>query len=62
MKVTKGTRVQLTGDAWGYAYQNREVYALVTFADGAWAKVDEQDILVSGLMVNGFEFEIAEES
>lgn len=61
MIVTKGTRVRLTGDAWGYSYQNREVYARVTFADGGWAKVDEQDILSSGMMVNGFEFEIAEE-
>lgn len=62
MIVTKGTRIRLTGDAWEYSYQNREVYALVTFADGAWAKVDEQNILVSGGMVRGFEFEIAEES
>lgn len=62
MMIKEGTRVRLTGRAWGYKHTNREVYARITFADGAWAKIDTQDVLVSGMFVNGFEFEVAEDA
>ena len=58
MRVDEGQRVRLTGRAWGYENRNREVYARITFADGAYAKIDEQEVLVSGSMVNGYEFEV----
>lgn len=60
MKITEGQRVKLTGRAWGYSKQNREVYARVTFVDGGYAKIDEQEILVSGMFRNGYEVEISE--
>lgn len=62
MRLNEGDRVKLTGKAWGYRNRNREVYALITFVDGGWAKVDEQDVLLSGVYVNGFEFELAKEN
>ena len=61
MSLTEGTRVRLTGKAWGYRGRNREVYARITFADGGWAKVDEQDVAISGGSVKGFEVEVANE-
>lgn len=61
MIVKEGTRVRLTGRAWGYSSSNREVYARITFASHAWAKIDTQDVLVSGSFVDGFEFEVAGE-
>lgn len=60
MIVKEGTRVKLTGRAWGYVSTNREVYARITFANHGWAKIDERDVLLSGGFVDGFEFEIAE--
>jgi hypothetical protein len=57
--VKEGQRVRLTGRAWGYEGRNREVYAVITFADHAYAKIDEQEVLVSGMFVNGYEFEVA---
>lgn len=60
MIVAEGARVRLTGRAWGYASQNREVYARITFADHGHAKIDEQDVLISGSFVNGYEFEVVE--
>lgn len=60
MTVKEGTRVRLTGRAWGYRHTNREVYARITFADHGWAKIDTQDVLISGGFVDGFEFEVAE--
>ncbi|MEV5068916.1 hypothetical protein MRBLMI12_000472 [Microbacterium sp. LMI12-1-1.1] len=57
MRVEEGQRIRLTGRAWGVG--SREVYARVTFVDHAYAKLDDQEILVSGSMVNGYEFELA---
>lgn len=59
MSFVEGQRVRLTGKAWGYRGRNREVYARITFASGGWAKVDEQDVTLSGLPVNGWEVEEA---
>jgi hypothetical protein len=56
--VEEGTRVRLTGRAWGN--RGREVYARVTFADHGYAKIDDQEVLASGGMVDGYEFEVAE--
>lgn len=61
MIVKEGTRVKLTGRAWGYQGTNREVYARITFSDHAWARIDDRDVLISGMFVNGFEFEVADE-
>lgn len=61
MILNEGDRVKLVGKAWGHRNRNREVYALVTFTNGAWAKVDEQDVLLSGGFVKGFEVELANE-
>lgn len=61
MIVKEGTRVKLTGRAWGYSGNNREVYARITFASHAWAKIDTQDVLISGGFVDGFEFEVSDE-
>lgn len=58
--VREGQRVRLTGRAWGYAFQNREVYARITFADGGYAKIDEQEVLTSGMFLDGYEFEVAD--
>lgn len=58
MTLREGQRVRLTGRAWGYASQNREVYAHLTFVDGGYVKIDEREVMVSGSMVNGYEFEV----
>lgn len=58
--VREGQRVRLTGRAWGYASQNREVYARITYADGGYAKIDEREVLSSGMFVDGYEFELAD--
>lgn len=60
MTLREGQRVRLTGRAWGYASQNREVYARVTFANGGFAKIDEQVVTSSGLFVEGYEVEDAD--
>lgn len=57
MIIKEGTRVRLTGRAWGT--RGREVYARITFADGGFAKVDDQVVLSSGIPVNGYEVEVA---
>lgn len=58
MSFKEGQRVRLTGRAWGT--RGREVYARITYADGGWAKVDDQDVCISGGLVDGFEVEDAE--